>query len=224
MANREEPARSTADKYYVDGDKLDPAEIIGGPLMDIETAEDVLSRLIQPQHDVAPKDCLRLFYAIADLRLTNWDFVEMLWTPQRRKAVEEAATELHRRLAGLLDRKREALLDSLEQGICDEIEFIKRNLTNAHYREYDMEFTSEVLFPYERLDYIRLLLRTMRVSLSAPTEGLLEQLDTSMQQSLPTIAKNFRDAGQPIDPIEPRIFPESFWWARLSGSSNRRRA
>ncbi len=186
--------------------------------MDVKEAEEILPRLEQSHAAVEPRDCVGLFVAVARLRFTNWDFVEILWTPERRKRVGEATTRLYQRLADALGRHREEIMEGLEEGIRHQAASVRRNLRNRHYRGEPDEFSSEVLFPYEDLAYVRLLLDSLGLKVSAAVRKRLESLDAKMRDSLPEIARAFRESGNPIDPIEPRMYPDSFWWMRLSPS------
>ena len=73
------------DEYYVDGDKVEPAEVIGPPRTLIEGAEGILPRIENTGPAISPEDCVALFCSVWRLRFTDWDRVEILWTPERRR-------------------------------------------------------------------------------------------------------------------------------------------
>ena len=216
------------DEDYVDPEELDPAEVIGPPRQLIEDAERLLTQLEHSGPDLSPRDCIILFVSVADLRLTDWGRVEMLWTPERRRKVEVASRQLYGRLQAQTGLNRTALLDLLESGIQELIEDsrisleqheeIRRTHSEPWHYNTSYEFDSEVIFPVDEIGYILELLRDLRVELREGTAALVKQLDSTLRMSLPEIAEEYRRGGDSIDSSRPDMYPESFWWKRLPGA------
>ena len=216
------------DEDSVDGDKLDPAEVIGPPRQLIEHAEKFLTQVEHTGPNLSPRDCINLFVSVARLRFTDWDKVDIPWTPERRRKVDAASRELYGGLQAQMGLRRTALLDPLEAGIRELIEHSSISLERheeirrTHSEPWDAntsyEFLSEVIFPVDEIGYIRELLRDLRTELPEGTEALVKQLDRTLRVSLPDIAEEYRRGGDSIDPVGPELFPKSFWWRRLPGA------
>src|SRR5438477_144025 len=64
---------------------------------------------------------------------TDWDKVEILWTPERRRKVDEASRELYSRFQAHVRLESGALLDKLKAGIQDLLRGIGTGL--EHHQE-----------------------------------------------------------------------------------------
>ena len=214
------------DRYYVNGDKLDPAEVIGPPRMAIQRAEGILQQIERTGPDIPPGDLIKLLEAVADLRYTDWDKVEMLWTPERRRRVDEASHVLYDRLQVQIGLHSATFLERLEAGIRDVVARIQKGLSHhqeirANHAEpwdWSPEFLGDVVFPLDTLGYVLELTRGTQIEPRKGAMALVRDLDATLRVSLPEIAEEFRRGGDSIDPISPELFPESFWWRRLPGA------
>ena len=216
------------DEDFVDADKVDPAEVIGPPRSLIECAERFLTQVEHEGPSLSPRETIVLFVSVARLRLTDWESVEILWTPERRRKVHVASRELYLRFQAQMELHRTALLDPLEAGIRELIEHssislerheeIRRTFSEPWDANTSYEFLSEVIFPVDEIGYILELLRDLRTELREGTAALVKQLDRTLRASLPDIAEEYRRGGDSIDPVGPELFPDSFWWRRLPGA------
>ena len=216
------------DEDSVDTNEVDPAEVIGPPRSLIECAERFLTQVEHEGPNLSPRETIVLFVSVARLRLTDWESVEILWTPERRRKVHVASRELYLRFQAQMELHRTALLDPLEAGIRELIEHssislerheeIRRTFSEPWDANTSYEFLSEVIFPVDEIGYILELLRDLRTELREGTEALVKQLDRTLRASLPDIAEEYRRGGDSIDPVGPELFPDSFWWRRLPGA------
>jgi len=216
------------DEDSVDAADLDPAEVIGPPRMEIARAEGLLATMEQNGPKLPPKDCIALFASVAELRFTDWDKVEILWTVERKRKVDKARRDLYRRLQTQVSLHSTEVLDRVEAGIRDLIEStheglrrheeIRRTYSEPWDYNTSYEFLSDVIFWVDTLGYVLELLRDLRVDLREPTTALVKQLDGTLESSLPGIAEQYRAGGDSIDPVHPDMFPKSFWWRRLPGA------
>ncbi len=216
------------DEDSVDGDKLDPAEVIGPPRQLIERAERLLTQVEHTGPNLSPRNCIDLFVSVARLRFTDWRKVEILWTPLRRQKVDMASRDLYGRLTAQMGLHPTVLLDHLEAGIRELIEHssvsleqheeIRRTYSEPWHYNTSYEFNSEAIFPVDEIGYILELLVDLRIELREGTAALVKQLDTTLRLTLPEIAEEYRRGGDSIDPIRPDMYPKSFWWKRLPGA------
>ncbi len=217
-----------SDENYVDPEELDPAEVIGPPRTAIGAATQALQRIEHQETSARPDDWLAAARSVAYLKFTNWDKVEMLWTAERRRKVDDASRELYRRLTTVARVNPGALLAPVETWIRDTLPRMRQGLTRHQeirrkYRdpwEYNTsyEFIDQVIFPLDGLGYLLELVRDLKLQLGAETSAMVEEMEQTLRSSLPEIAEEFRRGGDSIDPVEPDMFPPSFWWRRLPGA------
>jgi len=216
------------DEDLVDGEKLDPTEVIGPPRGLIERADAFLTEIEHAGPNLSPKDCVGLFDSIAELRFTDWGKVEILWTPERRLKVDATSRELYTRLRAQLDIHPRKLLETLETGIRELVgkvgaglehhAEIRRTYAEPWEHNPSYEFINDVIFPFDTLGYVLELMRDLSIVPGDGTRTSVRDLDRTMRLSLPEIAEEFRRGGDSIDPVAPDMYPESFWWMRLPGA------
>ena len=192
---------------------MDPAEVIGPPRSLIECAERFLTQVEHEGPNLSPRETIVLFVSVARLRLTDWESVEILWTPERRRKVHVASRELYLRFQAQMELHRTALLGPLEAGIRELIEHsgisLERHqeIRRTHSEPWDAntsyEFLSEVIFPVDEIGYILELLRDLRTELREGTAALVRQLDRTLECRFLILRRSIAEAATPLTPLGP---------------------